>query len=111
MAVGAAVGAAVGIATAVNGGIAQKKAMQKQSNAQAYDSLNQVELQKALNKATDQQAKMKIIADTQANIIATKEASKIQAKELAKTAEQRNLVIMSVGGGIVLVGALMVLKK
>ena len=105
--IAAGVGAVVGIATAVSSGTQQKKALQNQ----AFVGLNELELQKALNKATDQQAKIKILADSQANIIATKEASKIQAKELAKTAEQRNLVIMSVGGGIVLVGALLVLKK
>lgn len=104
-------GLVITAAGAINSGIQQKKALQTQANAQAFESMSQLELQRAVNKATDQQAKMKIIADSQANIIASKEAAKIQAKELSKSAEQRNMVIMSVGGGIVIVGALIMLKK
>lgn len=111
MAVGAAVGAAVGIATAVNGGIQQRNVNQAMINAGISDTRNQQELQKAIAKTTDARAKDKIISDSQANIIASQRVGQLQVKEMQRASQEKNLAIITIGGGVVLLASVFVLKK
>ncbi len=115
MAVAAGVGAVTGVATAISSGQQAKKKNLAQLNLGMLDARNQVDLQKALQKTEDQNAKAKIIADSvtqikQAQATARIQAT-IQAKALAQQTEKRNTIIITIGGGVVLLGAILVLRK
>jgi uncharacterized iron-regulated membrane protein len=111
----AVVGAVTGIATAISGGEAQKKALQMQFNQGQQQLRQERELSEAQQKIDNKNVKIKILTDSVANIRSAQAnaviSQTIASRQLAKDSEKRNLVIASVGGGIILVGALVVLKK
>jgi hypothetical protein len=114
-AVCAVVGAVTGIASAINGGKAQKDALQMQYNQGQLQLRNEKELSEAQQKIDNKNTKLKIITDSVANIRSSQTqaviSQTIASRQLAKDSEKRNVVIASVGGGIILIGALIVLKK
>jgi len=111
----AIVGAVTGIASAINGGKAQKDALQMQYNQGQLQLRNEKELSEAQQKIDNKNTKLKIITDSVANIRSSQTqaviSQTIASRQLAKDSEKRNVVIASVGGGIILIGALIVLKK
>jgi len=104
-------GVVVTAAGVVNSGVQQRNMNQAMINNAVSDTRNQQELQKAIAKQTDARAKDKIIADSQANIIATQKVAQLQVKQMAKSAQERNLAIITIGGGVVLLASVYVLKK
>lgn len=109
-----AVGAATGIASAVVQGTQGQKALDMQRTIGELDLRNKANLEKALQKTNSNNMQIKIQADTITNIQNAKNNAIIQAtilsRQASKDAEKRNLVIIGVGGSIVVVGALAVLK-
>lgn len=103
----AAVGAIVGAVTAVAGvGIQAGAASKANKFAQTQASLNNLtaeQLNNAQMAANDRNAKIKIIADTVANVKATQAATAIQMKQTAQMADTKNKIILTLGGGVILI--------
>jgi 3-dehydroquinate synthetase len=115
VAVGAAVGAVAGVASAVSAGNQGKKALVAAANQASIEARNNFELQEALQKAQTQEARLKIMADSVSNIKSAQTtaiiASKNAAKQAQKQANDRNLLIVTLGGGVILMTAVIVLKR
>jgi hypothetical protein len=111
----AVVSAVTGIASAISSGKAQRDALQMQFNQGQQQLRQEKELTEAQQKIDNKNVKLKILTDSVANIRSAQANAVIQqtiaSRQLAKDSEKRNLVIASVGGGIILIGALVVLKK
>jgi hypothetical protein len=109
-----AVGAATGIASAINQGEATQQGMLMQNVQSQLDRKQKMDLEKALQKTQSDSTRLKILTDSVANIkIAQQQAlinSTITSREEQKKADKRNLVIVGVGGGVIIIGALAVLK-
>lgn len=112
--IAAAVGAATGIASAVVSGKQGQQALDMQRNIGELDLRNKANLEKALQQVNSNNMQIKIRTDTITNIQNAKNNALIQAtiisRQASKDAEKRNLVIVGVGGAVVVVGALAVLK-
>lgn len=108
------VGAVTGIASAVSQGKQGQEALRMQQNLGELELRNKANLEKALQKTNSNNMQIKIQADTITNIQNAKLNATIQStilsRQASKDAEKRNLVIVSVGGAVVVVGALAVLK-
>ena len=115
VAVAAGVGAAAGIYTAVTAGKQGKQAIQNQANQAAIDSQNNYELQKAMIAAQSADAKLKVYADTLSNIRAAQVSAIIQSRNMAaqaqKAANDRNLLLITLGGGVILMTSVIYLKR
>jgi hypothetical protein len=113
-AVCAGIGAVTGIVSAINGADAQEKALTQQFVQGQQQIRNDKALQEALLKANSEDARMKILADSTSMIYSAKITAliggQLNAEALLKTTEKKNLVITSIGGGMILVGSLAVLK-
>lgn len=111
----AVVGAVTGIATAISGGKAQQEALQMQFNQGQQQLRQEKELSEAQSKIDNKNVKIKIFTDSVANIRSAQAnaviSQTIASRQLAIDSEKKNVVIASVGGGIILIGALVVLKK
>lgn len=109
-----AVGAATGIASAINQGVQGKKALLMQRNQGEADLRNRSDLEKALQQTNSNNMQIKILSDSISAIQSAKANAVIQStiisRQATKDAERRNLVIVGVGGAVVVVGALAVLK-
>jgi len=109
-----AVGATTGIVSAVVQGKQGQKSLDMQRSIGELDLRNKANLEKALQKTNSNNMQIKIQADTITNIQNAKNNAIIQAtilsRQASKDAERRNLVIVGVGGAVVVVGALAVLK-
>ena len=109
-----AVGAATGIYSAISQGKATQKSMLMQDVASQLDRKQKADLEKALQKTQSDTQRLKILTDSVANIkIAQQQAlisTSIASREEQKKADKRNLVIVGVGGGVIVIGALAVLK-
>jgi len=109
------IGAAVGAAASIGGVVLQGTSASKQgrlANTQAtLNSIASEQLAKAQASTDDRNAKSKIISDSVANIRATQIATSIKAKEEAKSADTKNKVILTIGGGVILVAAAFVLTR
>jgi hypothetical protein len=112
--IAAAVGAATGIVSAVVSGKQGQQALDIQQNIGELDLRNKANLEKALQRTNSNNMQIKIQADTITNITNAKTNALIQAtlisRQASKDAEKRNLIIVGVGGAVVVVGALAVLK-
>ena len=110
----AAIGAATGVFSAINQGKATQQCMLMQDVASQLDRKQKADLEKALQKTQSDTQRLKILTDSVANIkIAQQQAlisTSIASREEQKKADKRNLVIVSVGGGVIVIGALAVLK-
>tara|TARA_R110000868_G_scaffold101361_4_gene279102 strand:+ start:10642 stop:11010 length:369 start_codon:yes stop_codon:yes gene_type:complete len=110
----AGVGAATGIFSAVSQGKATQKGLLMQDVASQLDRKQKGDLEKALQKTQSDTQRLKILTDSVANIkIAQQQAlisTSIASREEQKKADKRNLIIVGVGGGAIVVGALAVLK-
>lgn len=110
----AAVGAATGVFSAISQGKAQQQAMVMQDAQSQLDRMQRGQLEKALQKTQSDTQRLKILTDSVANIkIAQQQAlisTSISSREEQKKADKRNLVIVGVGGGVIVIGALAVLK-
>ena len=110
----AAIGAATGVFSAINQGKATQQGMLMQDVASQLDRKQKADLEKALQKTQSDTQRLKILTDSVANIkIAQQQAlisTSIASREEQKKADKRNLVIVSVGGGVIVIGALAVLK-
>jgi hypothetical protein len=113
-AVASGIGAVTGVISAINASDAQERALTQQFVAGQQQIRNDKTLQEALMKANSDDARMKILADSTSMIYSAKitalVSGQLNAQALQKTTEQKNLVITSIGGGIILVGSLAVLK-
>jgi Fe2+ transport system protein B len=111
----AIVSAVTGIASAISSGKAQKDALQMQFNQGQQQLRQEKELTEAQQKIDNKNVKLKILTDSVANIRSAQAnaviSQTIASRQLAKDSEKRNVIIASVGGGIILIGALVVLKK
>jgi hypothetical protein len=109
-----AVGAATGIYSAINQGKATQQGMLMQDVASQLDRKQKADLEKALQKTQSDTQRLKILTDSVANIkIAQQQAlisTSIASREEQQRADKRNLVIVGVGGGVIVIGALAVLK-
>lgn len=109
------VGAVTGVASAISSGKAQRDALQMQFNQGQQQLRQERELSEAQSKIDNKNVKIKILTDSVANIRSAQAnaviSQTIASRQLAKDSEKRNIVIASVGGGIILIGALVVLKK
>jgi len=110
----AIVGAITGIASAVNQGKQGQQALDMQRNIGELDLRNKANLEKALQETNSNNMKIKILTDSASAIQSAKANAVIQStiisRQASKDAEKRNLVIVGVGGAVVVVGALAVLK-
>jgi hypothetical protein len=110
----AAVGAATGVFSAISQGKAQQQAMNMQDAQNQLDRMQKGQLEKALQKTNSDTQRLKILTDSVANIkIAQQQAlisSSIMSKQEQAKADKRNLIIVGVGGGAIVIGALAVLK-
>jgi hypothetical protein len=109
-----AVGAATGVYSAISQGKATQKGLLMQDVASQLDRKQKADLEKALQKTQSDTQRLKILTDSVANIkIAQQQAlisTSIASREEQKKADKRNLVIVGVGGGVIVIGALAVLK-
>lgn len=110
----AAVGAATGVFSAISQGKAQQQALAMQDAQSQLDRMQRGQLEKALQKTQSDTQRLKILTDSVANIkMAQQQAlisTTIASREEQKKADKRNLVIVGIGGGVIVVGALAVLK-
>jgi hypothetical protein len=115
MVIVASVGAVTGIASAISTGVSEKKKNLAQLNLGQLDQRTQSELNRAMAKAQNNNDKNKIYADSIANVrVAQQNAliqSQIVAQQTSADAEKRNLVIVSIGGGAIVIGSLFILKN
>jgi hypothetical protein len=111
----AVVGAVTGIASAVTTGIQEKKKNQAMLNIGQADQNSQLELNLALAKIKDRTDRLKIYADSVANIKTAQQNALIQAQIIAQQtsadAEKRNLVIVGIGGGAIAIASVFILKN
>ena len=109
-----AVGAATGVYSAISQGKATQQGLLMQDVASQLDRKQKADLEKALQKTQSDTQRLKILTDSVANIrIAQQQAlisTSIASREEQKRADKRNLVIVGVGGGVIVIGALAVLK-
>jgi uncharacterized membrane protein affecting hemolysin expression len=110
----AGVGALTGVYSAISQGKATQQGMLMQNVASQLDRKQKNDLEKALQKTQSDTQRLKILTDSVTNIkIAQQQAlisTSIASREEQKKADKRNLVIVGVGGGAIVVGALAVLK-
>jgi hypothetical protein len=110
----AAVGAATGVFSAISQGKAQQQAMVMQDAQSQLDRMQRTQLEKALQKTNSDSQRLKILTDSVANIKMAQQnaliSTTIASREEQKKADKRNLVIVGIGGGVIIVGALAVLK-
>jgi hypothetical protein len=110
----AIVGATVAIASAVNSAKQGQKALDMQYSSGLLDTRTKAEMERALQQSNSDNTRIKILTDSVANIKSAQTSAiinaTIQTRQIAKDTEKKNLVIASVGGGIVIIGALAVLK-
>jgi len=114
-AVAAGVGAITGVVGAVSANKRQKEAILQQGQMGYLDLAQKKDLQEALMKTDSANRRIEIATNAVATIRAAQTSailsSTIASRQASKDADKRNLVITIVGGGVVLVGALLVLKK
>lgn len=106
----AAVGAITGVVSAIDQSKKGNKALLMQNVASQIEQRQKVDLEKALQKTNDQNTKLKILADSVANIKSAQTNALLTQNMLKDQADKRNLVIIGIGGGVIVVGALAVLK-
>ena len=111
----AVVGAVTGVVSAISSGKAQRDALQLQYNQGQLQIRQERELAEAQQKIDNKNTKLKITTDSIANIRSAQAQAVVQqtiaSRQLAIDSEKRNIIYASVGGGVILVGALVVLKK
>jgi hypothetical protein len=110
----AIVGAATGIYSAVTSAQQGQKALDMQFSSGLLDTRTKAEMERALQKSNSDNTRIKILTDSVANIKSAQTSAiinaTIQTRQIAKDTEKKNLVIASVGGGIIIIGALAVYK-
>jgi 3-dehydroquinate synthetase len=106
----AAVGALTGVYSAVSQSKQGSKAMLMQNITSQIEQRQKVDLEKALQKTNDQNTKLKILADSVSNIKSAQNNAVLTQAMIKDQADKRNLVIVGIGGGVIVVGALAVLK-
>jgi hypothetical protein len=109
-----AIGAGTGVFSAISQGKATQKSMLMQDVASQLDRKQKADLEKALQKTQSDSQRLKILTDSVTNIkIAQQQAlisTTIASREEQKKADKRNLIIVGIGGGVIVIGALAVLK-
>jgi hypothetical protein len=110
----AGVGAITGVFSAISQGKAQQEAMAMQDAQSQLDRMQKGQLEKALQKTNSDTQRLKILTDSVANIKMAQQnaliSSTIASRQEQAKADKRNLLILGVGGGVIVVGALAVLK-
>lgn len=110
----ASIGAVVGVASAVNSGVQGKKAIKNQQQVAQQQLRNQKLLDEATIRTNNLNTRNKIIADSLVSIRTNQQNAIIQAtinaQQIAKDTEKKNLVYLAIGGGIIVVGSIAVLK-
>lgn len=111
----AAVGAATGIVGAVSGNKRQKEAIEQQGQLGYAELAQKKELETALMKTQSADKRIEILANATATVRAAQTTailnSTIISRAASKDADKRNTLIAVIGGGVVLLGAVFVLKK
>jgi len=111
IAVGSAVVAAgTAVMQGINNAQSSKESLKLQNIQNQLDLVRQKDLDKATLKVNNDNAKLKILADSVANIKASQQQTLMTAQSLQQQAEKKNLVILGIGGGVIIVGAIAVLK-
>ena len=109
------VGAVTGIVSAISSGTAERNKNQAILNATQLDQRSQYELNKAMAQSKNKTDRLKIYADSIANIKTSQQNALIQAQIVAQQtsadAEKRNLVIVSIGGGAIAIASIFALKN
>ena len=102
--------AVVGITTGIiNGSNDAKK--NHIANVQAQlDSERKKDLDKATLKVNNDNTKLKILADSVANIKSAQQQALITSKALQEQTDKKNLITIGIGGGVIIIGAIAVLK-
>jgi hypothetical protein len=94
----------------INNAQSSKESLKLQNIQNQLDLVRQKDLDKATLKVNNDNAKLKILADSVANIKASQQQTLMTAQSLQQQAEKKNLVILGIGGGVIIVGAIAVLK-
>jgi mRNA-degrading endonuclease HigB of HigAB toxin-antitoxin module len=111
IAVGSAVVAAgAAVMQGVNNAQSNKESLKLQNIQNQLDLVRQKDLDKATLKVNNDNTKLKILADSVANIKSSQQQTLMTAQSLQQQAEKKNLVILGIGGGVIIVGAIAVLK-
>jgi hypothetical protein len=109
-----AVGAATGVFSAISQGKAQQEASAMQDAQSQLERMQKGQLEKALQKTNSDTQRLKILTDSVANIKMAQQnaliSTTIASRQEQAKADKRNLIIVGVGGGMIVVGALAVLK-
>lgn len=106
----AVVGAATGVYSAVSQSKQGGKALLMQSVSGQIEQMQKNDLEKALQKTNDQNTKLKILADSVANIKMAQNNVLLSQASMKEQADRKNLLILGLGGGVIIVGAIAVLK-
>jgi hypothetical protein len=110
-----AVGAVTGIVGAVSGNKRQKESILQQGQLGYADLAQKKELETALMKTQSADKRIEILANATATVRAAQTTailnSTIISRAASKDADKRNTLIAVIGGGVVLLGAVFVLKK
>jgi hypothetical protein len=111
----AAVGAATGVVGAISGNKRQKEATLQQGQIGYAELAQKKELETALMKTQSADKRIEILANATATVRAAQSTAILNAtiisKAASKDADKRNTLIAVIGGGVVLLGAVFVLKK
>jgi len=102
--------AVVGITTGIINGSNDAKKNHLANVQSQLDAQRKNDLDKATLKVNNNNTKLKILADSVANIKASQQQALITSKAIQDQTEKKNLITLAIGGGVIVVGAIAVLK-
>ena len=102
--------AVVGITTGVINGSNDAKKNRLANIQSQLDLIRQKDLDKATLKVNNDNTKLKILADSYSNIRASQQQALINAKTLQQQTDKKNLITIGIGGGVIIIGAIAILK-
>lgn len=104
------VGVTTAVITGVNDAKKNKETSRLQNIQNQLDMARQKDLDKATLKVNNDNTKLKILADSVANIKSAQQQTIMTAKALQEQTDKKNLIIVGIGGGVLVIGAIAVLK-
>jgi len=105
------IGAVTQIASTVASIQDQNKRRQFEQNLALLDNKQRNDLEKQLQKTNNVNARIQILTNAVAQIRSAQSTALITSKVQAKTQSERTLAIVVLGGAVVLIGAVLLLKK
>lgn len=110
----AVIGAGTGIVSAINGNKAQQKALEAQDRQAKLELRTNADLQQMQMQMQSDDNRFKALLDSKSNmysaILSASLNAQIVSKSASEDAEKKNLILISIGGGVVLLGAVVVFK-